>query len=289
MSKRTGGFIGQDGINAPDPATGVTGTAGDASVSVAFTAPTDVGASAITGYSVQSADGSGTWQSFYDIANAVYNGKGVDVDSEDGDVSGLFIKPDGLTLYIAGQTNDNIYQYALTTAWDISTATYDSKTFSVSSQDANPLNLSFKSDGTKMYVLGGSNSRVFQYSLSTAWDVSTASYDSVSFNPTSQASTPRGFDFKDDGTKIYQAAASNDTIYQYSLSTAWDLSTASYDSVSFYPSDAMSSGFPAGLRFGNSGKVLFISNGSNVYKYTLSTGYDLSHSLFCFWVFGFDC
>ena len=37
MAKRTGGFIGQDGINAPDPATAVSGTAGDASVSVAFT------------------------------------------------------------------------------------------------------------------------------------------------------------------------------------------------------------------------------------------------------------
>jgi len=59
MAKRTGGFIGQDGINAPDPATGVTGTAGDTSVSVAFTAPTDVGGSAVTGYRVQSNDGIG--------------------------------------------------------------------------------------------------------------------------------------------------------------------------------------------------------------------------------------
>tara|TARA_R110000772_G_scaffold72895_1_gene158850 strand:+ start:293 stop:1519 length:1227 start_codon:yes stop_codon:yes gene_type:complete len=59
MVKRTGGFIGQDGLNAPDPATGVTGTAGDASVSVAFTAPSDVGASAITGYRAQSNNGIG--------------------------------------------------------------------------------------------------------------------------------------------------------------------------------------------------------------------------------------
>ena len=44
MAKRTGGFIGQDGINAPDPATGVTGTAGDGQVAMlAFTSPgTDV-------------------------------------------------------------------------------------------------------------------------------------------------------------------------------------------------------------------------------------------------------
>ena len=59
MSNGKGGFIGQDGLNAPDPATGVAGTAGDASVSVAFTAPSDVGASAITGFRVQSDDGIG--------------------------------------------------------------------------------------------------------------------------------------------------------------------------------------------------------------------------------------
>jgi hypothetical protein len=60
MARGRGGFIGQDGLNAPDSPTGVSGTAGDASVSVAFTAPTDVGASAITGYVATSNDGIGT-------------------------------------------------------------------------------------------------------------------------------------------------------------------------------------------------------------------------------------
>ena len=59
MAKGKGGFIGQDGINAPDQATGVTGTTGDTSVSVAFTAPSDVGGSAITEYRAQSNDGIG--------------------------------------------------------------------------------------------------------------------------------------------------------------------------------------------------------------------------------------
>ena len=59
MAKRTGGFIGQDGINAPDPATGVTGTAGDGQATVSFTAPTDVGGAAVTNYRVQSNDGIG--------------------------------------------------------------------------------------------------------------------------------------------------------------------------------------------------------------------------------------
>ena len=59
MAKGRGGFIGQDGLNAPDSPTGVSGTSGNSSVSVAFTAPTDVGGSAITGYRAQSNTGVG--------------------------------------------------------------------------------------------------------------------------------------------------------------------------------------------------------------------------------------
>ena len=53
MARRNGGFVGQDGLDAPDPPTGITPTAGELSVSVAFTAPSDVGTSAITGFVVQ--------------------------------------------------------------------------------------------------------------------------------------------------------------------------------------------------------------------------------------------
>tara|TARA_R100001440_G_scaffold63536_1_gene83772 strand:- start:4747 stop:5943 length:1197 start_codon:yes stop_codon:yes gene_type:complete len=59
MARGRGGFIGQDGLNAPDSPTGVSGTPDDQSVSVAFTAPTDVGGSAITGFRAQSNTGVG--------------------------------------------------------------------------------------------------------------------------------------------------------------------------------------------------------------------------------------
>ena len=58
MAKR-GGFIGQDGINAPDPATGVEASAGDGQAEVSFTTPSDQGGADVTGYRVQSNDGIG--------------------------------------------------------------------------------------------------------------------------------------------------------------------------------------------------------------------------------------
>jgi len=81
MARRNGGFIGTDGLDAPDPPTGVSASGGDAQVSVAFTAPTDTGTSAITGFVAQvSTDGtaysagSGTGTSSPIVVSSLTNG-----------------------------------------------------------------------------------------------------------------------------------------------------------------------------------------------------------------------
>jgi hypothetical protein len=55
-----------------------------------------------------------------------------------------------------------VNKYVLSSAWDISSASY-SQAFSVSSQENDPQALFFKSDGTKMYVLGSGSDTVYQY------------------------------------------------------------------------------------------------------------------------------
>ena len=69
-------------------------------------------------------------------------------------------------MYIMGNTNDSVYQYTLSTAWDVSTASYASKSFSVGSQETSPSGVKFSSDGTKMYVVGMQNDTVYKYTLS---------------------------------------------------------------------------------------------------------------------------
>ena len=59
MAKGKGGFLGQDGLNAPDQATDVTASRASESAVVTFTSPSNVGGSAITGYRVQSNNGIG--------------------------------------------------------------------------------------------------------------------------------------------------------------------------------------------------------------------------------------
>ena len=166
-----------------------------------------------------------------------------------------------------------------TEGYDLAGASYDNKSFSVASQEGGAGGVQFKSDGTKMYVTGQASDSTFQYSLSTPYDVSTASYDSVSFNHTAQVSNANCYDlfFKTDGTQMYVMFGINDTVYQYTLSTAWDLSTASYASKNFSVA-SQESGEPGGLAFSNDGTKMYVvgEGQATVFQYTLSTAWDLS-------------
>jgi len=204
-----------------------------------------------------------------DLANATYDSVSFSVVSQESNATALTLSSDGTKMYVGGNTSDKIYQYSLSTAFDLSTASYDS--VSLASDSIQELYIS--TDGTKLFWTNLTT--VYQYSLSTAFDLSTASYDSVSKSVSSQESVVRALAFNDDGTKMYVAGSGNDTVYQYALSTAFDLSTASYASVSFSVSSV---GIPYGIRFNTDGTKMYIqgSTSDQIYQYSLSTGFDVS-------------
>lgn len=201
------------------------------------------------------------------------------VPSEDSQPFGLWFKSDGTKMYVLGLSNNSVFQYSLSTAWDVSTASYDTVTFDATTQDGSVTGLAFSADGTKMYIAGTATDTVYQYTLSTAWDLSTAAYASKSILVSSQTTAPGGITFKPDGTALYVASNSSDSIYQYTLGTAWDLSTASYASKVLDVSAENTS--PKGLAFNSDGTKLFVSTSQpsskySVYGYSLSTPYDLA-------------
>jgi DNA-binding beta-propeller fold protein YncE len=104
-------------------------------------------------------------------------------------------------MYIIGSSGDDVNEYNLATAWDISTASF-LQTFSVSAQESNPTDVFFRDDGLKMYVIGSSGDDVNEYNLATAWDISTASF-LQSFSVAAQETNPQGVFFKPDGLKMY--------------------------------------------------------------------------------------
>jgi len=84
-----------------------------------------------------------------------------------------------------------------------------------------------------MYIVGQTNDTVFQYTLGTAWDVSTASYGSVFFSVASQESTPVQVNLSADGLTMWILGQTGDDISQYALGTAFNVSTAVFEN-SFY-------------------------------------------------------
>ena len=265
MAKRTGGFIGQDGINAPDQATGVTGTAGDAQVTVSWTAPSDVGGAAITGYSVVASNGMSAFPTVTGTYNATFNST-----PQAPSAVGVYAKPDGTAFYIACQNNKQVYQYSMSPPWDLSTASYTNKAASFSG--SYPQDVFIGNNGSTLYSVNLTGTQgVYQYPLSTAYDVDTKGTSSF-FSVASQVSLAKGVSFRNDGLKMYVAAGTAG-IYQYSLSSAWDVTTASYDSVSFVPTNDSES-----VSFTSDGLYMFVADATqgNVAISRLSTAWDLS-------------
>ena len=212
----------------------------------------------------------------YSLSGASYDSKSFSVSSQDTNPRSFLFNNNGTKAYILGDTNNSVFQYSLSIAFDISTMSYDSVSFSITSQGENPSDASFNSNGTKFYYLDFTTESIFQYSLSTAYDISTISYDSVSFSVTSQEGSPRSFTFNSDGTKFYMIGSDNDTIYQYSMSTAYDLSTASYANKSFSVNSEETT--PLSVVFNNDGTKLYMVGVDNdtIFQYSLSTAYDIS-------------
>ena len=182
---------------------------------------------------------------------------------------------DGSKMFTVGKTSDAVVEWHLSTNFDTSTAVYDSN-FSVNSQEANPEALAFKPDGTKMFVAGPTTGSLQEYNLSTAFDVSTASYVQ-GFAIFNQAASPSGIAFNSDGTKVFISGSGNDGVREWSLSTAYDVSTMSYTqqfSTSSQDTDV------SGIAFNADGTEMYLgfapSSFARVYKYTLSTGFDIS-------------
>jgi hypothetical protein len=222
-------------------------------------------------------EGASTTGPAYDIAQAAYDSKSFVATETGANARSLIFNADGTKVYTVGVSNDTVYQYSLSTAYDISTAVYDTISFSFASQDLNPAGMYFKSDGTKLYMVGQTgDDTIYQYSLSTAYNVGTASYDSVSFNISGQQSSSFGLEFSPDGTKFYIAGNSPQALFQYTLSTAWDMSTASYASKTFVYSSQTT--LAPQIRMNAEGSKMFLLDYVNksVLQYSLPTAYDIS-------------
>jgi len=191
--------------------------------------------------------------------------------------TGLAFSSDGTKMFVAGNEGDDINEYTLSTPFDVSTADF-AVSFSVAGEDTIPSDVTFSSDGAKMFVVGFDGSDINEYTLTTPFDVSTADF-AVSFSVAAQETTPQGVAFRSDGIKMFVVGNDGDNVNQYTLTTPFDVSTASFvDSFSVAGQDTN----PKDIAFSSDGTKMFVvgDTGDDISEYTLASGFTLFHTTF---------
>jgi hypothetical protein len=199
------------------------------------------------------------------------------VASQQSTPSGLYFKPDGTRMFVAGSSGGaltgKIYAYDLTEAWNVNTAIYYSNSYNTDAQNAYISDLFFKDDGTQMFIINYDNDRVYTYDLSDPWNINSAVYYSNTFSVNTQESLPTALFFKPDGTRMFAAGSISRKVYAYDLSTPWNINTAVYYSNAF--SFLSTSGVPGGMTFNSDGTKMYIISGGGAGACDIKT-YDLS-------------
>lgn len=209
----------------------------------------------------------------FTLQGATYDSKTFNT-SAPGTTLQIYFKPDGTKIYYScneGGATGRIFQRTLSTAWDISTASGATSVYGGMSRQLGATWLS--SDGTKIYITennASSDAYLTTSPLSTAWDLSTmgAVTNYFGLGTVFQYYTgPGSIQFNANGTKLWIGYVG--VIKQYTLSTAWDMSTASYDNKSFTTAENIFS-------ISDDGYAMLTANTSTIKIYNLSTAFDIS-------------
>ena len=210
----------------------------------------------------------------YELINLTSDGISHSFASEDNQVNGIFFKPDGTKMYIAGNQGDTVEEYTLSTAWDLTSTITNTHSENISGKETSIAGLFFSSDGLRMYIVGTSSDSVHQYDLGTAWTLSTVSFVRTE-SVVGQDTAPTDVFFKPDGTKMFVLGGTGDDVNEYTLSSAWDISNITLANTESLVTQDNS---PQGITFKPDGTKMFMIGAisDSIHEYTLSTAWDTS-------------
>ncbi len=204
---------------------------------------------------------------------AVQVGSGQDVTFSD----------DGLIMHVLDQAKTAIYQYTLSTAFVVSTASSDAN-FAVGTYDSSPTDMAFSADGMTLFVVGTSDNSVDQFSVSSKFDISSTVIHQGTFDASGEQAGVRGIAFNDDGSRMFITGYDPTDGYsvsvdQYSLSTDYDITSTvtAQEQLGIY-TDADQ---PTDIAFNDDGTIMLILDDGDVkvHQYELSTPYELDYLL----------
>jgi VCBS repeat-containing protein len=159
-------------------------------------------------------------------------------DSYTTDNEAMRFNNDGTKLFVLfdspnQNTSSYMYQYTLSTPYDITSTVTAGNSLRLGNQYKNYRTFLFNDDGSEMFI--SETGSIYKYTLSTSFDTSTASATSSYLSE----GAVTGMQYNNDGTKlftVYQTSTIGSTakIIQWSLSTAYDPTTASSDMSTYF-------------------------------------------------------
>jgi DNA-binding beta-propeller fold protein YncE len=213
----------------------------------------------------------------YDVSKAVYAGDAekFSLAAQETGPYGMSFNAGGTKMFVIGQ-NRFIYEYNLSTGFDVSTAIYagDVERFNVLPWASSPRTVIFNNTGTKLYVLDYGSDEIYEFNLAAPYDVSTATFGQQK-DTQPQSLYPFSMAFSTDGSKMYVVEFLNEDIIEFTLSTPFDISTVSHThTLSISAVDAL----PYSLKFTPDGTKMFLLGQQRdaISQYSLSTPFDLS-------------
>jgi len=192
----------------------------------------------------------------YDLSSTVaYTGNSLDASGQASTLEDIYVSQDGTRLFVLESSLYDVVQYNLSTPFNLSTATYSGSSFNVAAQDDSSYGMTFNPDGTKMLIAGQNNSRIYQYDLSTAFDLSTASYSGESLSVENEESSPSGLVFSTDGRYLLVVGDSDVKAVRFILNVPFDIASgATLDGTPFDLIDDS----PSGLGITPDGSRVFV-------------------------------
>lgn len=153
------------------------------------------------------------------------------IDTNLGRLRGIQWSSDGTQLYVTDFSTGDISSFAASPAYDITSVSTTPDTTTSLLGNSTLLGMHFTDDG-KYLIVGTTSSTAWLYPLSTAWDISTIGTGQSANMSASSVNRSDQLIISNDGTRIWQLGSNTEDIHQWTLSTPFDMSTASWDGAS---------------------------------------------------------
>lgn len=185
---------------------------------------------------------------------------------------------DGHELYISGMDHDVVSQWHTDTPWDMGTGgnklKLGDRKYYKATDVSKCIDIVLGDNGTKMFLLDGISDGIDQYTLSTAYDVSTASHDGFR-DISDYVATPLGFGFSNDGSSVFILDSSGPEVVKYDLGSNWNVTDQSwsYNGTKTFTS-VMSN--PNGFTFSEDALKIYIYRDTSVQQFSINSSLDIS-------------